>query len=245
MAPLIREIANPVERAHYTQALARLVQIDERLVAEQISVTGRIEDKERRAREEIARTEAPSVKAERRRAIGLEEHLLGCVLMRPDLLAQLDAEMIALLAPPLGPEDFAEPENRAAMGALLKATDLQPGDWDLEPVFAALPETLLAHCRALLVHAQAQPPLSDDRLFKEMGDALLRLRDRNLRQRMREVERLLTEVDDAGDADERRRYQEVMVSYSAQIGRLHRLMRARSMVGSLESKRAAEALETA
>ena len=37
IAPIIREIANAVERGHYIQQLARLIQTDERLVAEQIA----------------------------------------------------------------------------------------------------------------------------------------------------------------------------------------------------------------
>ncbi len=41
LAPLIYEIASPVERNHYIQMLARLVQTDERLVAEQVTALGR------------------------------------------------------------------------------------------------------------------------------------------------------------------------------------------------------------
>jgi DNA primase len=41
MAPLIGEIANSIERSHYIQLLARLVQTDERLVAQQVIRTGR------------------------------------------------------------------------------------------------------------------------------------------------------------------------------------------------------------
>ena len=41
MAPLIAEIANPVERGHYIQTLARLVQADERLIAAQVATLGR------------------------------------------------------------------------------------------------------------------------------------------------------------------------------------------------------------
>ena len=36
LAPLIVEVANPIERTHYIQRLARSLQMDERLVAEQV-----------------------------------------------------------------------------------------------------------------------------------------------------------------------------------------------------------------
>jgi hypothetical protein len=92
------------------------------LVAEQVAVAGRIADKERKAKRRAARRrlrwKAP---VGRERGIGLE-HLLGHILLRPDLLSRLDGEMISHHTPPLGPEDFFEPANRVAASVLQEST---------------------------------------------------------------------------------------------------------------------------
>jgi len=238
MAPLIREIANPVERAHYTQRLARLVQTDERLVAEQVMITGRMADKDRKAREKAdgPRPDQPVRQLE----IGLEEHLLGYILIRPDLLAQFDAAMIEHQIAPMGPEDFAEAQNREIVSTLYTAA-LAPDKWYTEQVLAIMQEPLQPHCEALLGYSERQAHLSDERLVKEMGDALIRLRDRNLRQRIRQLGYLIVDCEQSGDIDERRQHQENMVSCSAQLRHLHLLVQQRSLTGSLEAKRASGA----
>ncbi len=246
MAPLIREISDRVERAHYTQILARLIQSDERLVAEQVSIAGRVKDKERRAqepRDEPAPAQPIPVKVRRERAIGVEEHLLGHILVRLDLLSQLDGEMIGQHTPPLGPEDFTAPENKAAVSVLQASTLMTDGS-DPDALLAAMDAEVQAHCRTILAHARRQPVLSDEKLLKEMGDSLLRLRERNLRQRIRQIEHLLLDCEETGATVERRHYQEVMVSCIAQLDHLHELMWSRSMAGILKARKTANTLET-
>ena len=59
MAPLIAEIANPVERGHYIQTLARLVQADERLIAAQVATLGRGADLARQDAKSAAKPHSP------------------------------------------------------------------------------------------------------------------------------------------------------------------------------------------
>ncbi len=247
MAPLIREISDRVERAHYTQILARLIQADERLVAEQVSVAGRVKDKERKeqeARKAPAPVAQPApVKVRPERAIGVEEHLLGHILVRLDLLSQLDSEMIGQHTPPLGPEDFTAPENTAAM-SVLQASTLMTDVSDPDVLLAVMDAEVQEHCRKILTHARRQPVLSDEKLLKEMGDSLLRLRERNLRQRIRQIEHLLLDCEETGALAERRHYQEIMVSCIAQLDHLHELTWSRSMAGILKARKSANTLET-
>jgi DNA primase len=245
MAPLIREIANPVERDHYTQLLARLAQADERLVAEQVAVAGRVKDKERRTQEQDATTETVEspAKVRRERNIGLEEHLLGQILLRPDLLSRLDGEMIKEHTPPLGPDDFFEPANRAVMSLLQQSTFVGDAS-ELESLLEASDPTVQALCRWLLVHSQGQPPLSDEKLVKELGDSLIRLRERNLQQRIRQIEHLMLDCEQTGATGERRQYQELMVSCTAQLDHLHELRFSRSMIGNVKARRTPETMIT-
>lgn len=243
MTPLIREIANPVERNHYIQRLARLAQTDERLVAEQVMRRAPIAGREAPAAFHKARPDAAAA-AEAGRPEGVasarrngatnarEDHLLSCLLSRPDLFAQLDAQLIELGAPPIGPEDFASPENRAIATALQSGlpatTAMEPEDF-----LATLPAALATHCADLLAQAQQRPPLADERLVKDMGDLVLRLRSELLRRQVNQLQYLIGELEESGERQQLRPYRELMTSYSAQLGQLQKLLNSRTMVGAL------------
>lgn len=244
MAPLIREIANPVERTHYVQLLARMIQTDERLVAEQVATAGREKDRkatgERAAGMAKARTRGEAGSADGAAAVqkvpaifGLEEHILGFLLSRPDLMGRLDAEMIDQQAPPLCADDFASAENRAILAALQDAPSVEEAEEDQDLLPPGIPDVLREHCRAVIEQARRNPTLTDEKLLKDLGDMLLRLRARNLYEQIRQLEYLILEGDPTGAREQLRQYQELMVSYSAQKGQIQKLLSARSMLGSL------------
>ncbi len=248
MAPLISEIANPVERTHYLQRLARLIRTDELLVAEQVALLGRQAGRQVKAaaatRSEDGGTPrqagpAETSKPEARGAstgklaasAGLEEHILGCLFCRPDLLAQLDAEMIAQQAPPLSHEDFSRAENRAGLVALLAGAPAEASE--PEELLANQPEELREYSRDLYERAQRDPSLTDEKLLKDLGDSLLRLRARNLYQQIAQLKFLIQESEESAAHEQLRQYQELMVSYAAQTDRVQKLLDARSMAGAL------------
>lgn len=250
MAPLIREIANPVEREHYLQALARMVHSDERLVAEQVATLGRTAD-----RTAVARAEASTAReqaAERRQAgppalrpiasappkFGPEEHLLGWLLLRPDLLPQLDAEMIGGQAPPLTPDDLEGTENRALLSCLL-ALDRLAEDETVAGRLAVLPEALQERGRAIVAEVQRKPGLTDEKLLKDLGDTILHLRQRNLRRQVQQVEYLIRESQEQSAGEQGRALHELMLTYTAQKRQIQKLLNIRSMSGALHQRRSA------
>jgi len=258
MAPLIQEIASPVERTHYLQLLARLIQIDERLVADQVAAAARKAQRdEKRAAIASAKQDgepagangaAPvprrPINALRAPAAALEEYILGCLLARPDLLARLDADMIGQHAPPLGPEDFASAENRTILNAILtaiQAPSSHEADWIVEDedtqmlIASALPPALRDRCQTIMERMQENPALTDEKLSKDLGDSLLRLRARNVQQQVNHIQFMIMESKTADQlSDEQlRRYYEMMVTYSAQKRHIGNLLAARSMVGAL------------
>ena len=266
MAPLIAEIANPVERGHYIQTLARLVQADERLIAAQVATLGRGADLARQDAKPTAQPHSPrlgetrtssnaadsSPGAARRPGValqgsayrtpssGLEEYILGWLLLRPELLASLDAEMIGQQTPPLGPEDFARAESRALL-AELQATPAPGEDLSPEDRLAELPPPLDAHARSLAAEVQGKPPLPDEKLTKDLVDSLLRLRERNLGTQIQHVKSLIQESELAGAPDDRegaRQLHELMAVYSAQKRHIHKLLDVRSFSGALAKMQA-------
>jgi DNA primase len=264
MAPLIAEIANPVERGHYIQALARLVQADERLIAAQIAAIGRGADLARQdarpaaAGGRAARVEGVggtagkstadgSAAAARPRVTvapvrsGLEEHILGWLFLRPDLLAGLDADMIGQQAPPLEPADFGSAENRALLN-VLQATHMLPEDAGPDDRLAELPEPLRDYARRVVTDVLGKPPLPDEKLTKDLGDSLLNLRKRNLHTQIRQVESLIKESETSGTPDgrdETRRLRELMTVYSAQADHLQKVLHRRTSAGVLAQRKAA------
>ena len=253
MTPLIREIANPVERQHYLQALARLVQSDERLVAEQVTALGRAADREAatKAAAAEARSQAPESRQEgaatpRRAAsaqpkFGLDEHLLGWLFLRPDLLSDLDAELIGQQAPPLAPEDLDGAENRALLSSLLA---LNPADEDATAAdrLAVLPEALWERGRTIVAEVQRKPVLTDEKLIKDLGDTILRLRERNLRRQVQQVEYLIRESQESLAGEQDRALHELMLAYTAQKRQIQKLLNTRTMIGTLNQRKSAAGL---
>ncbi len=248
MAPLIREIGNAVERDHYIQRLARLVQADERLVAEQVLRAAAAPGTRRRSDERsVAGADRPLAEGEQaaRPAAALqpaldrasagrrrEMLLLGYLLERPDLWAALDAQLIELRVPPLGPEDFSDTENRAIVTALqANLAVVLAGTTD--DLVSLMTEALQPRCREAQDLARRHPDLTDEKLLKDMGDLVLRLRQDRLRQQVAQLRYLIGELEESGRRDQLRPFQELATSYSMQIGQLQKLLNARTMAGAL------------
>jgi len=241
MAPLIGELGSPIEREHYVQQLARLTGSSERLVAERVSIVNRIAAGQartsgaQRATEAVSRTSgdgnASQPPSEAARA-ALEEHILGYLLIRPDLLADLDAQMIDLHVPPLNPSDFAGAENRAVLTALQDALPIGE-EWRPQDLSSTIAEALHPHLRKVLERAQQLPTLTDEKIGQDLIDSLIRLRARNLGEQIEHLEVLILECQDTGDREQLRTYQDAVESCKAQIRHVQKLRFNRSMSGAL------------
>jgi DNA primase len=241
MAPLIREVANPVERAHYLQALARLVRLDERLISEQVSVLGRQTD---RAAEfgsgprpgRSGRREEKAKQPLLRWVFGPEEYILGWVLVRPELLTGIDDQLIGQQAAPMTPDDFTGAENRALCSLLQSLTPVQFDDTPADRV-AELPEVLRERAEQAAREVRRRPLMTDEVLLKDLIDNLLRLRERRLNQQRRQLEQLIRESSEPEDREENRRLQEMVAAYTVQTRHIHRLLNARSLSGILAQRK--------
>jgi DNA primase len=239
LAPLIQEIASPIERTHYVQALARLVQMDERLVTEQVARGSRVEERAARTVEQKPGRQSALAATAKRVAVvpsfGPEEYILGWLTLRPELLTQLDEDMIGQQAPPLSPDDFSSAQNQALFSALL-SLPAEAGR-RLEERLAELSEPLTAPAQSMVGEVRGRPSLTDEKLIKDLGDQLLRIRERNLKRQVQQLEFLLRESTDAEDRDESRRLHELMTSYAAQKRHIQKLLNMRSIAGVLAQRK--------
>ncbi len=191
LLPILRAVANPVEREDYAQKIARALRVDAR------AVHARLRSAERRSarlQRGTARTQerAPS----RGVTADLEGHCLTMLLQRPGILSQINDALRESQLEPLRGQDFQDVGYRAIFEAwetLLTTEHPVP----IEALRAQLPTDLHARLEGLLTPDEAT--LADEQLVRDVVLTLLRLRERNLRQLGQELSFLTLEAQEAGD----------------------------------------------
>lgn len=191
LLPVIAEIGNPVEQSHYLQRLARLVQVDERILANQLSRAVRRH-----------RWPAPSGLESTRPALrppeaadplggllGTEEYVLASLLDQPSLWSYLQQRFTEMGTSPLNIDDFAHTANREVYQTFEELwTSGQVTDRVslLHKLRAMLSPALSSHLEALMRRTAIAPTLSDVEREQGVLKEALRLRKQ---ARRREIER--------------------------------------------------------
>ncbi len=191
LLPVLRAVANPVEREDYVQKMARALRVDA------LAVLARLRSAEHQAalaRRGAARTQdrAPQEVVE----ADLESHCLSSFLQRPGLLSQVNEALGASQLESLRGQDFQNVGCRAifeAWEALLAAEYPAP----FEALRAQLPTDLHARLEGLLTPDEVA--LADEQLVRDVVLTLLRLRERNLKRLGQELSFLTVEAQEAGD----------------------------------------------
>ena len=184
LVPIIQEIGDAVQRAHYTQQLARLVQVPEQTIAQQLA--GRGVRKTSRAAAPAETTAAPRVESK------LEAYCLTLALKTPEHLTRIDF---------LEPEDFSDAEQRALFFALrdfVTESELL----DREAFRESLDESLQPLCDRLSERARQLPEMNEPDLAREIQTAAYRLRLQRDKSELARVEVLLRDKDEDRTADD-------------------------------------------
>ncbi len=246
LAPLIFEVSDEVKRAHYTQQLARLIQTDERTLerlllkqrrSAQPAPRPRPADPPPAAWEDAAEAEYPEPlydspprptalrrTAQRREQTSPATHCLSLLVLHPEMLPDLQAELVALGAGPLDEEDFNQADERAVCAALVMG-ELDDARWS-DTVRAE--DALLAQLQA---SAQRLPSLPRDQLLEDMLRAVLRLRISNLKSRAKTLPALTRSARDEGQVDDVRSYQQIQQALSEHLRLLEQLLNQRTHAG--------------
>lgn len=218
LSPTIREISDSVERTHYIQKLARLVHMSESALSGQF--------KGQRARvpqPHQAETAAPL-------EFGPEEYCLSRLLQYPQLLGDVDALLEEIGGRPLAGGDFVRPEIRELF-VLLRQISEQNIPLNSEDELAAkVPASLRPTFEQLSEGWEDASSVSFDDVTKDLGDAVLRLRTRNLKRWGEEVRFLFEEAMAQGDA-RAREYAEQMQTHIAAKRRVDQALAMRSSMG--------------
>jgi len=185
LLPLIKEIGDGIERAHYLQKLARLVRIDERRLAAEM---GRFKS---RGGAEVAFAEDELLPIFQPLST-LENYCLLLLSRAPDFIYELEE---------LAPDDFLAVENRSIFLALLDYLEEQDG-FDIDRFRATLDPLLGQYLDTLLEEEAKGPSLPDEELLGEIQRSVWRIKDRNDRRELEELESLRQDAQERGEAEE-------------------------------------------
>ena len=225
LMPIIQEIGNAVERAHYVQKLSRLVRVDEGTLLHQAGTRGK------RAKRPAEKGEAlPDGEGF---LFGLEEHCILTLLRRPQLLRSLNQKLHDVGADGLSSEDFAQVENRAIFTFWWES--LSRGDGlDLERFREELDPALHARFDLLLEGPKGTPPLDDDKAERALIEGVLRLRQRRLQRLVGELRFLQADAEEVGGAAVEE-YGQMVDSYRSALRNIYQALAARSFFGRREA----------
>jgi DNA primase len=230
LAPIVREIGDSVERTHYTQKLARLVRMDEDALAREVGSGRRVSP--------VVSAPLPDQTGRSKSlTFGPEEYCLSRLLRYPQLLSSVDALLREAGESPLRPEDFARPEIRELF-VLVRQASVQNGSFDTddaESLGSKVPVSLQPAFEQLWKDWIDASDVSFSEVEKDMGDAVLRLRARNLKHWGEEVWFLFEEAMSQGDA-RAREYGERMRIYTAAKRRVDQALAMRSVFGQRRRK---------
>ncbi|MBI5035666.1 MAG: DNA primase [Chloroflexi bacterium] len=176
LVPIVREIGDTVQRTHYTQKLARLVQVTEQTIAQEIN-------QRKRAKREQAQPVEPSVEA--RTASKLEEYCLTLALHSPEHLPRIAF---------LDPDVFDEPDCRAFFVALREFCRANRFDRDF--FRATLDSSLAGLYDRLIEREQNVPDLPKPELARELENTAHRLRLQHDKSELSQIEVLLRDNDE-------------------------------------------------
>jgi hypothetical protein len=133
-------------------------------------------------------------------------------------------------------DDMSGAENQALL-ALVMALPASQGEAGVEDRVRDLDEPLASRARAAVAEVQKRPPLTDEKLIKDLGDSLLRIRERNVWRQVQQLELLMRESTEVDDRDETRRLHELMTTYAAQKRHIQKLLNMRSIAGVLAQRK--------
>jgi DNA primase len=225
LGPLIAGIGDRVQRTHYLQQLARMVQVDERSLWQQIRQTAGQQERSQPRRAEPETEELKDV------PLGLDGHCLSFVLCHPALLSQVDEAMEAKEEPPFLPEDLGRPDDRAILAAWREWIISGEATNPRGPFYDTLDERLQERVDVLIKAQSDKPEVADDVLRDHVLDAVTRLRLQNLRRQNRDLQFLQEEARASGDREMYRNHVQSIIANTARMRKLEQAMNERSMSG--------------
>lgn len=198
LLPILRVVANPVERKDYAQKIARSLRVDERAVMARLQSMRQTETRRRRrpeGRVQSGGTEREVV--DPRPVAFIEAHCLSMLLRRPGLLTRVNEVLRERGLDPVYAQDFGRASLRAIFGTWIELLESKPSV-SIEVLREQLPADLQGQLEEL--EGTDEVALADEQLVRDVVVSILRLRQRRLNQLLQDLETLMLEAHEEGDA---------------------------------------------
>lgn len=230
--PLLREIGDPVERAHYLSQLAQCIKVDERvLLVELESMPHAVGQLPLHRTGQVAASTRP---AGPRRHLGAEEYVLAVALSYPEALEAANAELIALQCEPLSLSDFVHTQNREIFRLLERWVQNRLSDESNATAF----DDLVRQTDALLYdqlgelrqRAGSLPAIALSLATGELVKRVLSLRHKSFKAEVTHLQFLQREADESGDKLEGRRYGQLAEAMAQRLLLIERTIDSRSIL---------------
>jgi DNA primase len=222
LGPLVAELGDHVQRNHYLQQLARMVQMDDRALWQQIASA------QNRGRGQPARPSRRTDREEGETRLDMSAHCLSLLLTYPELIAEVDAAFTAADEEVLRVEDFQRPEDRAILVAWRTWIGNGGSRNPRAEFYDELDESLQARVDALLTARKGGPEVADEVLRNDLLDTVMRLRIRN---RQREIRNMRFLLEDDRSSETAAIYGPRITDTTMRIRRLEQAIRDRSLSG--------------
>lgn len=192
--PLINEVPNSIEREAYRQQLARLIKVDERLLAGGDRAGRTIRRRPRSARlQEVE--EKPGLPILTGNAL-LEAHCLGVLVRRPDIVFHVDRALHEANLARLSRVDFERAEYQAIF-ELVEESLAQNHTEPMNYVLNGLSLPLMEIVDDLLERTEKLDP-KEERVLEDVMRALLEIRRRQVTEMVNQIRFQMDEAAQAG-----------------------------------------------
>ncbi len=190
--PLIGDVPSPIERDTYRQRLARLLRVSEEAL--QSTAPPTLRPRPGAARKPPASTkagQAASLAAAAMSSYALEEHCMGILLRRPELLYQVDLRMQKHGLSRLAAIEFQHADFSTILRFLQESVEQDMAE-PLNFVFNHLSLPMMELADNLLAKTEKLDP-NEDRVVSDLMRGLLELRSRSVRQQVEYFHYLMQE----------------------------------------------------
>ncbi len=209
--PIIEDLPDPVERDSYRQRLARFLKVDERSIVGQRAQRPHT----RRSRPPVETPTKETPPAQVRAVVSgsgkIEEHILGMLIRRPDLLYRLDRSLQEASLNRMAAEDFGYTDHQVLFRLVRQSLEQDAHDAD-QFLRQNLPASLENIVDELEAKSGDLDPV-DDRLIEDLFRGVVKLRRTALNESINQLRFLQEEAQNTGDLREGS-YKDMVQQYS-------------------------------
>jgi len=218
IVPIISDVSHPAERADYMQKLARTLRVDERMIhMGKMSGFGSRDNKNRATSDSDKPQKNSEVIDE------LENYIVVAFLRKPEVVARVDRALREAGSEVLSSRDFGITEYQRLfeiIKASINQAGITPTEYIENNMDAGLHESWQELC-----YAGNELVLEDERRIQDVISSAIRLRSRNLRHWLTELQHLETGMRDQGDLEQAQNYQDLTLQYTRALRGLQSLLR--------------------